>query len=64
MSVSSFQNEAAQLAEELQKLTPEFCYDFEHIKSLPPTQTLLSSPPEVQIGFVRRCCELIAALHE
>jgi hypothetical protein len=55
---------AIRLTTQLKKQEPEFCYEFEHVQDLAPTREVLAATPEIQIVFLRQCCEIISRFRD
>jgi hypothetical protein len=55
---------AIRLTTLLKKKEPEFCYEFKHVQDLAATREVLAASPEVQIAFLRQCCEIISRFRD
>lgn len=55
---------AIRLATDLKKKEPEFCYLFEHVQDLAAAREVLEASPEIQIAFLRQCCEIISRFRD
>src|SRR5947208_1150398 len=55
---------ALRLVQQLEKEEPDYCWDFKEIEQLSATRSLLAASPDVQIEFIRRYFEKVAALRE